>query len=804
MHGLRRIIGNTAISLIGQAITWTSTLLLTAAYGRFLGDVKFGELYFATTFAALIGFPLEFGFNQQIVRDVAQAPEKACRYLTSVLAIKVSLWCLLFVVLLGLAWALGYSAEQRSLVVICGMVLLGTSMSSTFGALHNALQRTYFPALGTVIEKGLGAIVGILLLRGGADVRVMALVLLGGSLANALWQAFWFFRTVGFGARLDLTLVRSLLRTGIPFLIYGVLGVIYYRIDTVLLSLMASSATVGWYGAGYRIFDTLVFLPNIVVMAIMYPVFAKFSLSSERQLRIAIEKTVNFLLVCALPIATGLIVAAPNIIGFLYHRAEFDPAVPALQALAPGIVFLYINTACTTILMSTKQEKKITVMAGIALVFNLGLNLVLIPSLHQVGAALTTSLTELLLLSISLALIPQALLPVRSLPVAFKAGVACSAMAVAVLFMQRATILVIVPIATVVYLGVATVLGTIPGEDIESLLAAVRAKAGRKGAPLDAGASKSKVGDDDATPILKRPHVARVAALTASISYAISHAFRRAVELWDGMTARFARLAQLRPLPAAIPIEGKQPTLKARLADYPTIPTLTAVRAYPDAAPREQEAQPAITATGATASLPAPRAARRSVQRTLLAALKRLLSAVVKYATNHIIAHIPLYWVRHGWYHRVLGWRIERRASVLMGQHIQMTGVRTSGKGVRIGRGTVINHGCYLYTTGGLAIGDNVSISSGVWFVTGTHDMNAPDFPDLYKPIVVGNHAWIGVRATILAGVTIGDGAVVMAGAVVARDVAPFAVVGGVPARPVGTRALRDPSYSLDFRPLFE
>src|SRR5437016_12240266 len=108
MHRLRKVVGNTVISLLGQGITWTSTLLLTAAYGRFLGDVKFGELYFAITFVALIGFPVESGFNQQLTRDVAEEPEKAHAYLWNALLIKVTLWGLLYGVILLLAWALGY------------------------------------------------------------------------------------------------------------------------------------------------------------------------------------------------------------------------------------------------------------------------------------------------------------------------------------------------------------------------------------------------------------------------------------------------------------------------------------------------------------------------------------------------------------------------------------------------------------------------------------------------------------------------------------------------------------------------
>src|SRR2546423_2377514 len=162
--------------------------------------------------------------------------------------------------------------------------------------------------------------------------------------------------------------------------------------------------------------------------------------------------------------------------------------------------------------------------------------------------------------------------------------------------------------------------------------------------------------------------------------------------------------------------------------------------------------------------------------------MKTLLAAATKYATNHVIAHIPSHTVRLAWYRHVLGWRIGPGASILMGQHVQMAGVRSSGMKVSIGKGSVINHGCLLYTTGGLVIGENVSISAGAWLVTGTHDMNDPLFPDRYMPIAIGNYAWIGMRATILAGVTIGEGAVIMAGEVATSRGPTFCGVGGLPA----------------------
>ncbi|HYU74696.1 MAG TPA: acyltransferase [Ktedonobacteraceae bacterium] len=184
--------------------------------------------------------------------------------------------------------------------------------------------------------------------------------------------------------------------------------------------------------------------------------------------------------------------------------------------------------------------------------------------------------------------------------------------------------------------------------------------------------------------------------------------------------------------------------------------------------------------------------------------MKHVFGAVIKYVTNYFVNYIPSHTLRSIWYRRVLGWRISPGATILMRQYVQMTGVRSCGRKVSIGEGTVINHGCLLYTTGGLTIGENVSISSGVWLMTGTHDMNDPHFSYDYKPIVIGDRAWIGIRATILGGVSIGEGSVVMAGAVVTRDVPPYAIVGGVPARFIRHRELQNASYSLNFHPLFE
>jgi acetyltransferase-like isoleucine patch superfamily enzyme len=119
-----------------------------------------------------------------------------------------------------------------------------------------------------------------------------------------------------------------------------------------------------------------------------------------------------------------------------------------------------------------------------------------------------------------------------------------------------------------------------------------------------------------------------------------------------------------------------------------------------------------------------------------------------------------------------------------------------SGANISIGAGSVIGFSAILDGRRGITIGRNVNLSSEVALWTLQHDHSSPDFDTTGGPIVIRDRAWISFRAVILPGVTIAEGAVVAAGAVVTRDVAPYAIVGGIPARVIGTRR-RDLRYSL-------
>ena len=118
--------------------------------------------------------------------------------------------------------------------------------------------------------------------------------------------------------------------------------------------------------------------------------------------------------------------------------------------------------------------------------------------------------------------------------------------------------------------------------------------------------------------------------------------------------------------------------------------------------------------------------------------------------------------------------------------------------GVSIGANSRINRDCSIDVRGGVRIGDNVSISPEVVISTAAHSAFDPEFRVELRPVVIEDQVWIGMRAMILGGVTLGRGSVVAAGAVVTKDVPPLTIVAGIPARPVGTRPEEATHYVID------
>jgi len=164
---------------------------------------------------------------------------------------------------------------------------------------------------------------------------------------------------------------------------------------------------------------------------------------------------------------------------------------------------------------------------------------------------------------------------------------------------------------------------------------------------------------------------------------------------------------------------------------------------------------------------------------------------------NFVSCTIPFHSVRKAFY-RASGVKIGKDSFIHMGSRFYLP------SGVSIGDGTIIGDHCFMDGRASLKIGSNVDIASDVMIYNSEHDINSEGFDPVEEPVEIEDYVFIGPRVIILPGVKIGEGAVVGAGAVVTKDVAPFKVVGGVPAKEIGERKNKNPNYKLGRARLFQ
>ena len=164
---------------------------------------------------------------------------------------------------------------------------------------------------------------------------------------------------------------------------------------------------------------------------------------------------------------------------------------------------------------------------------------------------------------------------------------------------------------------------------------------------------------------------------------------------------------------------------------------------------------------------------------------RRYLEGFIRYMQLQI-SYIPSHHIRNFLFKKVYLVKLGNKAVLYYGAEIRGSYYLSIGEGAIIGDKSVLDA-----RRGGIEIGKNVQLGSFVKLWTGSHNHNDPYFrstPGKRGPIKIGDRAWLGPNVTVLNSVTIGEGAVIAAGAVVTKDVEPFAIMGGIPAKKIGQR----------------
>ena len=396
MNTVQRIAKNTGVLAISQIITSILGFFLLIYIARYLGEVGFGKYSFAVSFTALFTIVASLGMNNYIIRELARNKELTNEYLTNVSGIKLLLSFLAFGFIVLTINIMDYPQDTTNAVYLFGVYMILTSFALTFRAIFQAYERMEYNAAVMVIAQIILISLVLFVLFSGYGLIELAYVYIFVGIADVtLSFSIVLIKIAKPKLTIDFSLWKTLIIGSIPFGLNALFGVLFFRIDTVMLSVLKGDAAVGIYNAAYVPLLALGVIPTVFISA-LYPVMSRYFVSSKDSLETFTGLSSKYMAIIGFPIAMGCFVLANRIIA-LFYLDQFSASIIAFQILAFFIPLRFVSSITGTLLTSIDRQSIRTVSVGLCALFNIVLNVALIPYLSYVGASIATVLSEVLL-----------------------------------------------------------------------------------------------------------------------------------------------------------------------------------------------------------------------------------------------------------------------------------------------------------------------------------------------------------------------------------------------------------------------
>jgi O-antigen/teichoic acid export membrane protein len=390
-----RILANAAFRSVADIGSKIASLALYVVLAREVGDTQFGVYSFALAFAGLTTTLGGLGQDSIVIREVARDRAAVHDYFANTMALRLVLALPALLLALAVATGFGMDGQTRLVALLLGLGLTADLLISTCFAIFQAWERVEFLAVVLIAQRWLTAIVGIAALLAGAGIEAVAAIYFGGAMLGfTLAVALVRRQIVKPRLRIDTSRWWPLLRAALPVGVASLSITILARIDTAMLAAFEPDRVVGHYAAAYRILESTLFL-GWSVTAALHPVLSRLTPDSEPPLGRVYESGVKLLVALVLfPAVTALVLAEP-LVRILYG-AEYADAAPAVRLLAPAMLLAAVSYLAGHLLIARDRQNRMALVYGVIVVQNVGANLILIPILSLEGAALNTTLSELL------------------------------------------------------------------------------------------------------------------------------------------------------------------------------------------------------------------------------------------------------------------------------------------------------------------------------------------------------------------------------------------------------------------------
>ncbi len=461
-----------------NAFLLSSSQFMRAAIGflfflflaRRLGPGDFGKYMFAFSLAEIFSILGDIGLHEYSIREVARKPDLLRRRLAGILALKTLLSSTSALIMVAILPFLGKDRETSLAVVAFALAQIGYSWFFASTIAYAARQDLHIQAFLWLLEKVLYAAAGVVVLLAGRGFVAVALSntfvqFFGGVLG--VWIAW---RKYGpFLLRLDRDKWGGYLKAALPFGLIVAFYLVYFRIDSVMISFFRGDEEVGQYGAAYNLVSALLFLPSGLVAA-MFPRLAGAYSSPNDNLDGPFQRAARWLLAISLPMAVGIwLLSEPLVLALL--KDTYLPTVTAFAVLGWVLPVWFITFLQGNLLTVVERQKAVAVVGLANMILNVGMNLIIIPRYGFTGAAVTTLITEIIGLVQMFWLLRRNISLKLTAAMSGKIAAVTALMGVILLLLRdRMNVFIVIAVAATAYLVAIVALRIIPLSEIGELL----------------------------------------------------------------------------------------------------------------------------------------------------------------------------------------------------------------------------------------------------------------------------------------------------------------------------------------------
>lgn len=384
----RNTIVQVAGKIIGTLLGFTVVIILT----RYLGTEGYGQY---TTVIAFLGFfsvIADLGLYLMVIREISQPGADERFVVGNLLGLRLTFAFVVLALAALLGLVMPYPGIVKTGIVLGTLSFLAVAVSQLLVGVfqkHLAMSRV---VIGELLGRAVLLAAVIWLVMAGAGLLTVIWAVVAGSLANLLVLMAFTRRFVRLSVRFDFTYWRRIMVLAWPLAVSVVLNLIYFRLDTVFLSIFQGSHDVGLYGAAYKVLEILITFPNMFV-GLVLPILTYEAVANREKFISVFQRSFDVLLMSGLPLVVGGMVLARPII-LLVGGEAFSQAAIIFQLLLIAVGFLFLGALSGhTIVAINKQRQMVWGYLAVA-VIGLLLYFLLIPRFSFYGAAIGTIVTE--------------------------------------------------------------------------------------------------------------------------------------------------------------------------------------------------------------------------------------------------------------------------------------------------------------------------------------------------------------------------------------------------------------------------